>query len=55
MEEDDGLDEEDPRPPLMVTASVRIGSDLEQEVAQEEATTDEIPAGWTRIKLEPDW
>jgi hypothetical protein len=37
-----------------VTYSVRIGSDPDQEVVQEEeATADGIPASWTRAKLEP--
>jgi hypothetical protein len=37
------------------TSCALIGVDRDQEVVQEEATTlDEIPYGWTRIKLEPD-
>ena len=35
---------------------VRIGSDPpDQELVQEEAMADEIPSGWTHVKLEPDW
>jgi hypothetical protein len=51
----DGRDEEDPQPAL-VTSSVRIaGSDPVQEiVVEEEVTPDDIPAGWTRTKLEPN-
>jgi hypothetical protein len=38
-----------------VTRSALTGSDAEQEVVQEEATTHlEIPLGWVRVKLEPD-
>jgi phenylpyruvate tautomerase PptA (4-oxalocrotonate tautomerase family) len=43
---------------LLVTSSVLriIGSDSDQvEVVQEEVTHDDIPFGWTRTKLEPDW
>jgi hypothetical protein len=56
VEKDAGRDEEDSKP-LLVTSSVLpiVGSDPDQKVVQEEATTDEIPAGWTRAKLEPDW
>jgi hypothetical protein len=50
-----GRDEEDQKLPL-VTSSVRTGSDPDQEeVVQEDATPDDIPFGWTRTKLEPDW
>ena len=42
-------DEEYPKPSLVTS------TDPDQEVVQEEAALDEIPAGWTRIKLEPDW
>jgi hypothetical protein len=55
LEKYDGRNEEDPKPSL-VTSGVRKGSDRpDQEVVQEEAAPDEIPAGWTRPKLEPDW
>jgi hypothetical protein len=55
VEEDTDRDEEDPKLPL-VAFSVRRGSDPDQEeVVQEEATPDDIPFGWTRTKLEPDW
>jgi hypothetical protein len=53
VEEDADYDEEDPKLPL-VAFSVRRGSDPDQEeVVQEEATTDDVPSGWTRTKLEP--
>jgi hypothetical protein len=51
-------DEEDASPSLVTTSSTLIGSEhpSDQEVlVQGEATPDEIPAGWTRTKLEPDW
>jgi hypothetical protein len=55
VEEDAHREEEDPKVPL-VTSSVRRGSDPDQqEVVQEKATPDDIPFGWTRTKLEPDW
>eukprot|EP00978_Attheya_sp_CCMP212_P005858 scaffold13069_cov32-Attheya_sp.AAC.2 len=55
VEKDPGRDGEDPKPSL-VTSSVLICSDPDQEVVQEEATPDAyLPAGWTYTKLEPDW
>jgi hypothetical protein len=54
VEKDAGSDKEDPKPSL-VTSSALLRSDPDQEVVQEEATSDVIPAGWTRTKLEPDW
>ena len=53
-ETDAGHDEEEPEPSL-VHSRVLICSDQDEYVVQEEATLDGIPAGWTRIKLEPDW
>ena len=57
VEKDTVRDEEDPKPPRMVTSSrVRISSDPDQEVVQEEASPDvDLPPGWTSTKLEPDW
>jgi hypothetical protein len=58
MKEHDGHDEKDSSPSLVTTSSTLTGSDpsSDQELlVQEEATPDAIPAGWTRIKLEPDW
>jgi hypothetical protein len=57
VEKDDGRDQEDPKPPPLVTNSVRISSVSDQEVVvPEEATTDAyLPPGWAYIKLEPDW
>ena len=54
---DDGHDEEDSSSTSLVTTSMQlIRSDpSDQEVVQEEATSDAIPVGWTRTKLEPDW
>jgi hypothetical protein len=58
VEEKDGgnRDEEDSKPSLVTSSALPIGSYPHQEVVvQEEATTpDEIPSGWTRVKLEPD-
>jgi hypothetical protein len=53
----DGHHTEEDSSPSLVTMSIElIGSDpSDQEVVQEEATSDEIPAGWTRRKLELDW
>jgi hypothetical protein len=48
-----GLDEEDANLSL-VTSGALIGSCPGQEVVQEEAALGEIPAGWIRVKLEPD-
>jgi hypothetical protein len=45
VENDDGRDEEEPEA-VLVTNSVRIGSDPDQEVVQEDATCDGIPSGW---------
>jgi hypothetical protein len=56
VEQEDGgcRDAEDSKPSL-VTSSALLGSNPDQEVVQEEATTpDDIPSGWTRVKLEPD-
>jgi hypothetical protein len=53
VEDDSGRDGEDSKPSL-VTSSVLIGSTTSREVVQEEATSGEIPSGWTRVKLEPD-
>jgi hypothetical protein len=53
-----GRDEEEDSKPSLVTSSssALTGSYPDREVVQaEEATTpDEIPSGWTRVKLEPD-
>jgi hypothetical protein len=52
-------EEEDPKPHMVTSSSVRIvGNDPDEEVVpekeEEDATTSvEIPAGWTRVKLEP--
>jgi hypothetical protein len=54
VETDASHDEEDPEPSL-VPRSVLICSDPDEDVVQEEATPNGIPAGWTRTKLEPDW
>jgi hypothetical protein len=55
-------EEEDQKPSLVTSCvPVRTVSDPDepdepdQQVVQEEATPDEIPVGWTRTKLEPDW
>jgi hypothetical protein len=51
-------EEEHPKVPLVTSSSgsVRTGfDDPDQVVAQVEETADDIPFGWTRIKLEPDW
>jgi hypothetical protein len=54
LETNCGMDEEDSNP-SSVTSSATIRSDPDQEVAQEEVTTpNEIPSGWTLVKLEPD-
>jgi hypothetical protein len=45
VEKDVGRDEVDPKPPL-VTSSVRIGPNPDQEIVQEDATGDAIPFGW---------
>jgi hypothetical protein len=58
VEEDGGgRDEEDSKPSLVTSSAARIGSSRDQEeVVQEQATTiREIPYGWTRVKLEPDF
>jgi hypothetical protein len=58
VEEDGGGgdEEEDSKPSVVTSSSVLLtGSYPDQEVVQEEVTTpDEIPSGWTRVKLEPD-
>jgi hypothetical protein len=59
VEEEDGggRDEEEDSKPSLVTSSSALltGSYPDQEFVHEEATTpDEIPSGWTRVKLEPD-
>jgi hypothetical protein len=57
VEEDGGnRDEEDSKPSLVTSSSALLtGSYPDQEVVHEEATRpDEIPSGWTRVKLEPD-
>jgi hypothetical protein len=57
VEEDGGAgrDEQDSKPPSLVTSSALLGSYPDEEVVQGEATTHrEIPLGWTRVKLEPD-
>jgi hypothetical protein len=58
LEEDGGnRDEEDSKPFPVKSSALPMGSyPAHQEVVvQEEATTpDEIPSGWTRVKLEPD-
>ena len=53
-ETDAAHDEEEPKPSL-VSRRVRMCSVQDEDVVQEEATPDGIPAGWTRTKLEPDW
>ena len=52
MEKDAGAgrNDEAPRPYLVTSTDL-----LDKEVVQEETAPDEIPAGWTRTKLEPDW
>jgi hypothetical protein len=56
MEKDGGRDEEDSKPsPLVTSSDALIASYPDQEVVQEEAAHHEIPLGWTRVKLEPDW
>jgi hypothetical protein len=55
VEEDGGSRNDEDSNPSLVTRSALTGSDAEQEVVQEEATTHlEIPLGWVRVKLEPD-
>ena len=54
VETDAGCDEEDSKLPL-VPSTVPISSDPDQEVVPEATTPDDIPAGWARTKLEPDW
>jgi hypothetical protein len=57
VEEDGGnRNEQDSKPSMVTSSALAIGSYPHQEVVvQEEATTpDEIPSGWTRVKLEPD-
>jgi hypothetical protein len=52
-----GRDEQDSKPSLVTSrSSALIGFYPDQEVVQQEeaATPDEIPSGWTRVKLEPD-
>jgi hypothetical protein len=55
-DKDTGRDEEDSEPALVTISAARISSpDPDQAVDQEEATSsDGIPFGWTRTKLEPD-
>ena len=57
VKNDDGHHEEDASPSLGTARMEQIGSDSSDlEVLVPEApTTDDIPAGWTRTKLEPDW
>jgi hypothetical protein len=55
VEEDGGCRDEEDSKPSLVTSSTLLGSYPDQEVVQEAAATpDEIPSGWTRVKLEPD-
>ena len=55
VKKDDGHDE-DSSPSLITTNMQLIGYDpSDQEIVQEDATPDAIPAGWTPTKLEPDW
>jgi uncharacterized protein YbgA (DUF1722 family) len=59
VEKDGGRDEEQDSKPSPVTSSALIlASYPDEEVVQEEATDDEsddeLPSGWTRLKLEPD-
>jgi hypothetical protein len=59
VEEDGGgrdEEEEDSKPSQVTSSSALTDSYLDREIVQaEEATTpDEIPSGWTRVKLEPD-
>ena len=54
---DDGHNEEDASQSLVTKSIEVLGSDpSDQEVlVQEEPTSHDIPAGWIRTKLEPDW
>jgi hypothetical protein len=55
VEEDGGGRDEQDSKPSLVTSGALLGSYPDREVVQEEATPpDEIPFGWTRVKLEPD-
>jgi hypothetical protein len=53
----DGRNEEDPQPAVVTSRTLLRNSGPDQAVVQEEAkaTPDDIPFGWTRTKLEPDW
>ena len=55
VEKDACHDQEESRPSLVASSALISSADPGQEVVQEEASSDEIPDGWTRIKLEPDW
>jgi hypothetical protein len=46
VEEEASCDEEDSKPPLVPTSEL-MSSDPDQEVAREDATTDDIPFSWT--------
>jgi hypothetical protein len=56
VEKDGDRDEEDSKPCLVTSISALVDSypDQEEEVGQEEATRNTIPAGWKCVKLEPD-
>jgi hypothetical protein len=50
-----GRKEEDSKPSLVTSSALLIGSYSDQVAVQEEVTTpNDIPSGWTRVKLEPD-
>ena len=53
-----GHDVKDVSPSLVTTGVELLGSDpsdQEEVLVQEEPTPRDVAAGWTRIKLEPDW
>jgi hypothetical protein len=58
VEKDSGRDEEDSKPSPVTSSALILASYPDEEVVQEEATDDEsddeLPSGWTRLKLEPD-
>ncbi len=53
-EDGGGSDEEFSNPSRVTGIALMGGSYPGQEVVQEEATTGQIPSGWTRVKLEPE-
>jgi hypothetical protein len=59
MEKDDGdgpdeEEEEDSKPSPVTSSSALTASYPDEEVVQEDATHYKLPAGWKRVKLEPD-